>query len=303
MPVVISCCPPEPSRDCTAAVIVLYHPDDRIGERISRVAGQVATVVLVSNHGATPVLNPAISNRIEICNRENRGLAAALNQGLSEAKRLGYAWCLLLDQDTYIDHDLVEGLADVYRQVREPGRIGLLVPNYRNPDGARAAYETKPVCQELRAAVTSGSLLPLLVLDELGGMKEEFFIEGIDTEFCLRLRAAGRSVFASGRPLMTHGAGAAIERRLFRRRVLVSHHSPERYFLQYRNLVWTLRHFAGFDPRWACESVLAMLQRIVLLLAFEQQRAAKLVALGRGIAAGLQETLRGPQSGTRGTAV
>jgi len=230
----------------------------------------------------------------------NAGLAAALNTGLTRSRERGFAWCLLIDQDTVVDEELLAGLAEAYTAYPLKDKIGLLVPNYRSPGGARLAYYQGAVCQTVATAITSGSLVPLSVVKRLGGMREPFFIEGIDIEFSLRVRAAGLHVVATGRPLMTHGAGATEERRLFGRTVLVGHHPPWRCFLQYRNLTWTLLRYGQIDLAWTRQTLFAMLKRICLVCLFERQRCAKLWAMLRGTLVGIGQALQRNEGNANG---
>jgi rhamnosyltransferase len=266
------------------------------------VQDQVAWLTVVSNDdGVMDRLAALDAGRLtHVRNSGNAGLAAALNMGLAHSRDRGFAWCLLLDQDTVVDEDLLTGLADAYSAYPDHEKIGFLVPNYRSPGGTRLAYCSDVAWQTVATAVTSGSLVPLAVIEQLGGMREAFFIEGIDIEFSLRVRAAGFHVVATGRPLMTHGAGAAEERRLFGRTVLVSHHSSWRCFLQYRNLTWTLLRYGGSDPKWTGLTLLAMLKRICLVCLFERQRCAKLWAMLRGTLVGIGQALRRIEGNSRG---
>lgn len=284
---------PEPTRENTAAVVVLFQPDGDLSARLQPVLRQVARLFAISNDdGDAARLDGLESTRLDyIANGRNLGLAAALNVGLVRAQMLGFAWCLLLDQDTVVHDDLIAGLANTYRAHGRPARIGLLVPNYRSPCGARLAYPADVPCQVVVTAVTSGSLVPLSIIGRVGTMYEPFFIEGIDTEFCLRTRAAGLQLVASGPPLMTHGAGATDERRFFGRTVLVGHHSPWRCYLQFRNVMWILRRYARTERDWAVTTVWALVKRIVLVCLYERQRPAKLWAIARGTCAGLWGTL------------
>lgn len=283
-----------PTRANTAAVVVLFHPEGDLTGRLLRVQAQVDWLIVVSNDGGTPDRLSALDPRtlIHLQNSANLGLAAALNTGLTHAHERGLAWCLLLDQDTVIDKDFLDGLAAAYSACPYRDKIGLLVPNYRSPGGARLAYPSDVVWQTVTAAVTSGTLVPLAVIDRLGGMREVFFIEGIDVEYSLRVRAAGMHVVATGRPLMTHGAGATEERRLFGRIVLVGHHPPSRCFLQYRNLTYTLLRYGPNDLEWTRITLFAMLKRICLVCFFERQRCAKLWAMLRGTLVGIGQALR-----------
>ena len=47
-------------------------------------------------------------------NSANLGIARALNIGIERAAALGFAWVLLLDQDTVVDEDMVQWLMGVY---------------------------------------------------------------------------------------------------------------------------------------------------------------------------------------------
>ena len=282
-----------PTRANTAAVVVLFHPEGDLTRRLRRVQDQVAWLTVVSNDGgAMDRLGALDADRLtHVRNSGNAGLAAALNTGLAYSGERGFSWCLLLDQDTVVDEDLLTGLADAYSAYPDHEKIGLLVPNYRSPGGTRLAYCPEVAWQTVATAITSGSLVPLAAIEQLGGMREAFFIEGIDIEFSLRVRAAGLHVVATGRALMTHGAGAAEERRLFGRTVLVGHHPPWRCFLQYRNLTWTLLRYGGGDPKWTRLTLLAMLKRICLVCLFEEQRCAKLWAISRGAFVGIWTAL------------
>ena len=284
---------PVPTRENTAAVVVLYFPDGDLFSRMHRVLAQVGRLIVIANDrvGKQRLDHSYSEVTTYIENSRNDGLAAALNQGLLQARQQGFAWCLLLDQDTLVDENLMRGLASTFDAFPMRERIGLLVPNYRSPGGGRTAYRTDVVWQTVATAVTSGSLVPLAVIDRVGGMLEQFFIESIDLEFCLRAGAVGLLVVASGQPLMTHGAGNAEERRFLGRKVLVSHHPPWRCFLQYRNLTWTMRRYFLSDPWWVAKSTCAMIKRIILVLVFEKYRYTKLKALFRGMAFGISGNL------------
>jgi len=285
-----------PSHDNTSAVVVLFYPEGDLLGRLKRVLPQVSRLIVLSNDGEGPQRLAGLdTTRItHIQAQGNIGLAAALNQGLSEAAKVEYAWCLLLDQDTEVDADLVAGLAETFLACPTRESVGLLAPNYRSPGGKRLAYPSDKAWQSLETAVTSGSLVAISAVHRAGGMREAFFIEGIDIEFSLRIRAAGLKLIGSGRPLMTHGAGAAEERRLFGRTVLVSHHTPWRCFMQFRNLTWTMWRYRRQEPRWVRAAMLSMVKRFILVLLFERQRFTKAWAMLRGTFAGTAQMLTDP---------
>ena len=283
-----------PSHANTSAVVVLFHPEGDLLGRLKRVLSQVSRLIVVSNDGQGPQrlvgLDATLITHVQA--KGNLGLAAALNQGLSEAAKNASTWCLLLDQDTEVDSDLVAGLGEAFLSCPRRDSIGLLAPNYRSLGGRRLAYPSNCAWQVLETAVTSGSLVAISAVQKVGGMRDAFFIEGIDIEFSLRLRAAGLQLVASGRPLMTHGAGMAEERRLLGRFVLVGHHPPWRCFLQFRNLAWTLWRYRHQEPRWARSSLGSMCKRFCLVFLFEQQRLRKAWAMLHGTIVGFIQAMQ-----------
>ena len=283
-----------PTNKNTAAVVVLFHREGPLIDRLQRVLIQVAEPIVVSNDGEDAGRLGALNGKrvTYLSNNENQGLAIALNQGIARALDQGYSWCLLLDQDTVVDDDLVSGLAEVWREYPKRNDIAILAPNYRNPVGHRLTYDSTPVWQLLKTAVTSGSIISLSSVRQVGGMREAFFIEGIDIEFCLRVRTAGMQLVASGKPLMTHGAGTTEERKLFGRRVIVTNHSPWRFFMQCKNLSWITCRYFSREPRWGASALVSMIKRCCIVLVFESQRRGKMWALLRGVFVGFTQAMR-----------
>jgi len=284
---------PGPSPATAAAVVVLYHPDGDLCGRLRRLLGQVSLLIVIANDGGEEKRLAGLresGTRFEYVKQpENIGLGAALNQGLYLAMATGAQWCLLLDQDTVVDPQLVQTMGEIYTLCPLRDRIAVLAPNYQSPRSGKLAYKTSESYLCIDTAITSGSLLRLSFLPSVGFMNERFFIEGIDLEFSLRVRKEGFIIVTSGRSLMIHGAGHCEERRLGRRTVLIGNHTAWRYYLQFRNVSWILWRYAGFDPGWTIKAIIALGKKITLILLFEQQRPKKM----RAIAAGLLDGARG----------
>jgi len=53
----------------------------------------------------------------------------------------------------------------------------------------------------------SGSLLSLMAFKEIGPFREEFFIDSIDADYCLRLRKKGYKIIVACQAQMKHSVG------------------------------------------------------------------------------------------------
>src|SRR5580698_4811606 len=95
-----------PRKENICAIVVTYFPDTHIGERLDRIRGQVGKTISIDNTGdpylgdVSPLMNSA---DIEIIrNKQNAGVGAALNQGVSSVMQLCYEWAITFDQDSWI---------------------------------------------------------------------------------------------------------------------------------------------------------------------------------------------------------
>jgi rhamnosyltransferase len=282
-----------PTATNTAAVIVAYHPGEIFGERVRRVARQIGKVIIVDNSGPKAQTPIPSSGDVELLgNEENRGIGCALNQGMRRAEELGFAWVLTLDQDTVVDDDLVENLGEIYRDFPEAKRIGLIGSNARSRISGRLANEYpshgSSYVQE-KAVITSGSLVSMAAYKTVGPFRGEFFIEGVDSEYCLRLRRHGLKVLCSRKALMTHAAGKMQEERLFGRVVLVADHEPWRYYYMVRNFVWIAREYFFDEPLWVLKSLLGFGKMFLKMFLYEQRTLSKCSAAFAGLLSGLLE--------------
>jgi len=285
---------PFPVKDNISAVIVTYYPDSGFISRLNRVIPQVAHVIIVDN-GSQPSVREilrdiSLINVEVIANPENVGLAKALNQGVQRAVDLGFSWVLTLDQDTVVDHDMVKCLSEIYCLYPCPEKVGLIASNARSPITGRLYIQCQPeqrAFMEVKTPMTSGSLLSVNAYKQIGQFRDDFFIEGIDLEYGLRLRKNGFKVLCSCRPLMTHAAGKMKERRLFRRIVIVPDHEPWRYYYQLRNLVFVVRSYFWQEPDWVFVALINFMKALVRILLFEDNRLQKFNAIWRGIRDGI----------------
>ena len=111
---------------------------------------------------------------------ENMGISYALNQALDYASNNGFTHLLTMDQDSFwVDFELFK----MFVSLNNPADtiFGPLINN-ENPT---------IVNKKLDFMITSGMLLPIAVLQKLGGYWEKLKIDGIDTELFYRAKQVG----------------------------------------------------------------------------------------------------------------
>jgi rhamnosyltransferase len=290
--------------DSVCAIVVTYFPDKEFNERLQKLLPQVAEVVVVDNtpeESATPDLKNILQNNAVgvhlIKNRINAGISAALNQGLKHALNRGHRWILTLDQDTQCFPDMVDTLLKVSEVCTPtPAVIG---GNYFDPQKGRQAVQVREAEDflEQKTVITSGSLIDAGLAAAIGGFREDYFIDQVDHEFCLRARAHGHKVVISRKPAMTHSVGRPGGVQLPFLGVLPNHPPLRKYYIA-RNTVVTVAQYWRQEPEWCLRRLARLLLGLAFMALLEEHRLSKVRAFARGVVDGLCRRM-GPAPGNR----
>jgi rhamnosyltransferase len=281
--------------DTVCAVIVSHHPDPGLADRVERIAKQVGQTVIVDNGSSESCVARlrGIANQLGahlILNPDNEGLASALNTGARWAIDRGFRWILTLDQDTTVLPEMVNSLLKIASQYAAPERLAVVGSNYLQKENGKLGLElTVPggaLFKETRTALTSGSLVSLDAFQIVGGFREDFFVDCVDHEYCLRARAHGFRILVSSRALMRHGIGQLKEHRLLWKTVGTSNHPPNRQYFLARNSFVLAREYIGKEPRWILGYLWAWIRLVVRVCLFEEDRMRKMVRTFRGCVEG-----------------
>jgi rhamnosyltransferase len=232
------------------AIIVAYHPDlDLLGVQLALLAPQVTDVVLVDNGSRCDLVawnaqrEPAAT--VAIALGENRGIAAAHNVGIQWARNRGAGFVLLMDQDSIPALDMVEKLIATISEQPSAAAAGprYLDARQDNPPPfirVRGLRLERCVCSTNESVVpvdyliASGCLIPMSVLDKVGGMRDDLFIDYVDIEWGLRARHHGFQSYGVCSAHMQHSLGdRPIE--FFGKNI--PSHSPLRHYYHFRNAV------------------------------------------------------------------
>ena len=283
----------QPSRENVVAVVVTHHPDGELAARLSQLAPQFAQVIIIDNHSQKDELAgiqhySAGQNNISlIFNRENVGVAAALNQGCHLAAEHQAAWVVTFDQDTTPTADLLSRVASEWRTQPDRNRIGLIGVNFQSPSG-KTLLPAGSGMGDARTVITSGSLLNLDAWRQVGPFRDDFFIDEVDHEYAIRLRRSGWLVKVTRQVLMAHALGSPRGPQFGRWQPMISHHSALRRYYMVRNRVLLAREHIGFDPRFVISQLARSLREGATVVLFEPAKLSKLGAMARGLIDGLR---------------
>lgn len=296
--------PQKDLNSCSCAIIVTYNPDPGVLLALVGQISQQSDFLLIDNASANP---DAFISAVSATPRclgvrrldSNIGLASAMNAGLREVQVQGYAFAVLFDQDSQVPEGFFAALQTAYAEAITlcGPRVAAIGPRIENPVSGRRMpfklfnriFKRADVClpgsDKLLQAdflISSGCLLALQHLDTIGLMKDSYFIDNVDLEWCFRASAKGFVLLGSDHTRLLHSIGEDDDNPLVRAGLVVSH-SPLRSYYSTRNRVHLYRQ--PYAPLgWKLRDVPRFALKAAWLFLFSAQRAAYWQNIRKGCA-------------------
>src|ERR1700694_212823 len=280
------------------AVVGTFQPDQTLIEAVHALEPQFPSALLVANGSDSErlrILQQLRSAFEPMLLGKNLGVGAAHNIGIARARELGATHVLLMDQDSIAQPKMVESMLTVEASLTASGkRVGALGPVYHDPRLGKSWPFYRMSCFGVRGyectgedtvpcdfLISSGTLVRMPVIDEVGPINEGYFLEHVDTEWSLRARFHGFALFGVCNAHMNHMLGDDTVRVPFS-----DHHvqiyQPYRHYYLFRNsmLLWRERHAR---LPWKLNEVRRLLARILYFSLFVPPRLERLRFMVLGI--------------------
>lgn len=221
------------------AVIVCYYPEKQLLDRcLEALRLQVEKIICIDN------------------TENNRGIAAALNEGFSAAASEGADWILSMDQDSILPPGAVQALLQCACQ---DSRIAQAGPRWNDDmcDGS---------CSDTSFLITSGSLVRASSWLEAGPFREDYFIDLVDVEYSRRLRDKGFRVVCCPLVAMEHHLGEGpLGWNIFgKKRLCYIGHAPFRIYYMLRNSLYFHQEYKDAESRRLLRKLLRSILRMLL---------------------------------------
>lgn len=282
------------------AVVVTYAPSENVKRLIETLLMQTPLVVVVDNGSSAEDLSRLQSLSTElgcilIANTSNRGVPAALNQGVQRVCERGQCdWAALYDQDSEPFANQLQVLAHIASAYSNAAHLGIVGSNFLYAANNLPVFppnsgtdNSDEAWVQASAPITSGSLISLQGYKRVGGFREELFIDYVDFDYALRLKNAGFESVRSREPLMRHAIGQRVVGSVLGKRVTASGHRAERRYFMMRNLIVIAREQWRRHPAFMCTTVLRYCKELLCMTLVEHKRPAKWAYTIRGLFDGI----------------
>lgn len=240
-----------------AATVVTFNPNIETLKRLVEVLEAGAEKLILVDNGSSQETLEALTGfsdnprvKLMLIGR-NLGVAAAHNRALNWASSEGYTHAVMFDQDSLPDESMLGELLRVEGELRAAGKkLAAIGPQYFDPRHLAPApfirleggLVRKICCSQdseivpVDYLITSGTLIRLDVLTEIGKLDEALFIDYIDIEWCLRAKNKGFQSYGVCAAKMQHSLGdEVIPWRNGKRWISVR--SPLRNYYLFRNAI------------------------------------------------------------------
>lgn len=214
-----------------SAIIVTYFPDELLLIRLLKsISIDIEKIYIIDNTPNGDVrwlkkewLKKSGFNAEYKAFDDNLGIAKAQNVGIDFSRRDGCDHVVFFDQDSAPPAEMLEKLIAAELMLLASGvRLGSLGPVFLDEKTKHYApairhnglfikkiaikpYNITPVSADY--IISSGSLIRLSVLEEVGLMREELFIDWVDIEWGLRAGNFGYKHFIIPNVVMLHSIG------------------------------------------------------------------------------------------------
>jgi len=226
------------------------------------------------------------------------GLAAGINYAVQKKQ---YDWIWTFDQDSVPAPDALEQLLTAFDDLSpDNDSVALLAPTCRHSSsgmsypalswlGSGFAPSELPTAHDVDfvdMVISSGSLIRSSVVDKVGLPREDFFIDFVDYEYCLRLRKYGFRIALVRDAVLEHSIGSpAMITFLGTEKSWADHASWREYYMA-RNEIFTIWQYRPFlATKFFVLRRLA--QHALGILLFGSEKLACLTMICRGVIDGL----------------
>lgn len=268
-------------------VVVLYNPDESVWPNIASYIDYVGLLYVVDNsEQKKSLLVDKIKhhpNAVYIDNKSNLGIASALNRGAKEAINHNASWLLTMDQDSCFDKMSLQTLLDFAYSLPKNHNVGVLSPVHKTVNVAMPFVQDNIVTVEVGSVMTSGNLISLKAFQSVGGFLEKYFIDCVDHEYCLRLKANGFKVVLHKKSVLEHNLGDIKCISLFSKKIYYTNHSATRRYYITRNRLDLIATYGKESPSFCFKEFLKLLNEIAKIILFEGNKIKKILFSLKGV--------------------
>lgn len=272
------------------AVVITFNPDESVFNNIHLIKDQFKDLLIIDDSGIE--IEWKWSDFKVKKNVKNFGHAYSLNIALDIASKHSYEYIITFDQDTkilpwfrkYFEETLTINHAEIIGSTRVKS-VDFIKQDPNIPISA--------AIKNVKSVITSGTAYQVSTIINLGGFKENFFIDQIDHEICFRARENGISIKQLTVPLMVHVIGTRPRSNYGLINKLkdifgTNEHASIRWYYISRNYCYLVKLYLFKETFWLIHSFIHLVRWYIGVCLFEENKFKKTLAILKGVLHAIQ---------------
>ncbi|MBM3446082.1 MAG: glycosyltransferase [Bacteroidetes bacterium] len=232
-----------------AGTVILYNPPNNISNNIETYLQDLEFLLIYDNSSNNDAAKYFQNNDkfYYVWDGENKGIAFRLNNAIEICEDKNIDFLLTMDQDSSFSgttiYDYIEKIKS--SQDQDIGMFGVVHDKRKNTKDAELN----------KILITSGSVINIDIANKVGLFDEKLFIDGVDTEYCLKLFKNAYKTILFNDIFLNHSLGESslAITPLLRKEYRAIHNSKRIYYmirntLYLRNLYRNEIRFLSWQP-------------------------------------------------------
>lgn len=273
-----------------AVVVVLYNPDD---EAILNLNQFNAFGLYVINNGMDDISDKLTwlskKRKFSYYNNNNKGgIAGALNVGVTNAFLDEYDYVFTFDQDSNINDNFISSMESFIKN----RNADIVCPNFYDINSHTFAtfveltkfkYKVVVDSDVTAFAISSGMGFSKNAWQKIGLLNEGYFIDHVDTDFCLRAIISELKIHVNRDVCLEHAIGNRTCHRFLGVTLKPNHHNYLRKYYIVRNGTHLgFKYFFKF-PSYFYLNILRVTHEFACVLLYESDKQRKLSSMLKGL--------------------
>lgn len=265
---------------CFVAVVVTYNCDvEKFLESIDSYKNLVSEVIICdnsTNNNIRDCFSSCQTDQMEYHSMDgNKGIAYALNCGFKIAAQKKADWVLTMDQDSTFKTN-IDGYLEICNNNRWDN-VSVLGPTYLYQDKDNENVDHVKAVHTISKTIQSGCAYRLSDFQKIGPFLEEFFIDYVDYEYCLRLRKFNKLLLCVPSVILAHNRGTVMKKNFFFFQIKIAESAPIRHYYLTRNF---LKYFVLYQD---ISELFCRCYQFLRMLLFEKNKLLKIKYTFMGI--------------------
>ena len=283
-------------QNSVCGIIVTYNIENNLHKCFNSIEGQVEKLVIVDNGSNKETINvlkeiKKKNNHVEIIyNKDNLGIGKALNQGVEYALKNNFQWILTMDNDSEATYSMVEIMINTYNKAINDGKKNIvsIFPKYiekgfYDSNLNEKSKDNLSKYEDVECEMTSGNLLRADIFRKIGLFREDYFIDYVDHEYCLRMIKNGYLSIRSIDAILLHSLGNSTKKSIAGKTLTYTNHSALRRYYITRNRFDVWNEYKDVPNKFIKYDKSAYKKEIIKIIAFEDDKVNKIKSIFKGI--------------------